>query len=357
MKSLKYKSGVLKLIDQTKLPEKLEYIECSTYKDVGRAITGMVVRGAPLIGVCAAYGISIGAAAFKTSAIKSSSNKTISDEFSSKEEFFDNLRQICVFFKSTRPTAVNLFWSVDRIYGIAVSNKAKSINEIKDIILKEAQTIESEDISTNRAIGKNGDALIRQDSTILTHCNTGSLATCAYGTALGVIRSAHESGKNINVIVDETRPYLQGSRLTAWELKQDNIPFKLICDNMSGHFMRLGKIDCVIVGADRIASNGDTANKIGTYALAVLAHENNIPFYVAAPTSTIDFTIENGDAITIEERDSKEITHIKNLPIAPEGIDVLNPAFDMTPNRYISAIITEKGVTYPPFDKNLGKLI
>ncbi len=342
MKPLEYKNGILRLLDQRKLPKELVYVECKTYQDVAKAISDMVVRGAPLIGITGAYGALMGASSIKAK---------------STDDFLDKLHEICEFISSARPTAISLYNAVISVHTCAFYRREKSITEILDSLFELVKNMCEKDKSTNRSIAKYGNTLINEFSTILTYCNTGSLATYDYGTALGVIRAAHESNKNIEVIACETRPYLQGSRLTAWELKQENIPFKLICDNMAGHFMRLGKIDCVIVGADRIASNGDTANKIGTYTLAVLAHENKIPFYVAAPFETIDFDLDNGDEITIEERDSKEITHIKNLPIAPEGINVLNPAFDITPNRFISAFITEKGVIVPPFDEKLRKLI
>jgi len=334
MKPLEFSNGKLKLVDQTKLPLEQKTIELSTYEEIADAIKTMIVRGAPAIGVTAAYAIVVAANSI---------------DISSTEEFFNHLKKVCDIIKSTRPTAVNLFWAVDRVYNKALSKKDKSIAQIRDIIESEARLMEKEDIESNKAIGKLGNELIKQNFTILTHCNAGALATCDYGTALGVIRSAHESGKNINVFADETRPYLQGSRLTAWELMEDNIPVTLICDNMAGHFMKEGLIDCVIVGADRIALNGDTANKIGTYSLAVLAKENNIPFYVAAPISTIDFTIDSGEQIPIEERNIDEVTHIKGIKIAPDGIKVKNPAFDVTPNKYISAIITDKQVLYPPF--------
>ncbi|MCX8130034.1 MAG: S-methyl-5-thioribose-1-phosphate isomerase [Clostridia bacterium] len=341
MKPLEYKDGVLKLIDQTKLPTEHIIVDCKTYEEVAGAIVDMIVRGAPAIGVSAAYGIAIGALSIQTD---------------SKEEFFSELLEICNVMRGTRPTAVNLFWAVDRVYGRAAGNKDKTIGEIKDIIVKEACRMDEEDVQTCKSIGVNGNELIKENSTILTHCNAGALATSDYGTALGVIRIAHETGKNIKVFADETRPYLQGARLTAWELQQDGIPVTLICDNMAGHFMKAGKIDCVIVGADRIALNGDTANKIGTYSVAVLAKENNIPFYVAAPVSTIDFSIKTGDSIPIEERKAEEVTHIKGIRLAPEGVTVMNPAFDVTPSKYITAIITEKGLVYPPFEENIEKL-
>lgn len=341
MKPLEYKNGILRLLDQTKLPGEVVWVECKTYEDVATAIRDMIVRGAPAIGVTAAYGVAIGALAVDTN---------------SREIFFRELDKICDVIRKTRPTAVNLFWAIDRVYGKAVSNKDKSVSEIKDIILNEASLMELEDIEINKKIGYYGNSLIKAGWTILTHCNAGALATCGYGTALGVIRAAHESGKNIQVFADETRPYLQGARLTAYELMEDGIPVTLICDNMAGHFMKEGLINCIIVGADRIALNGDTANKIGTYSLSVLAKEHNIPFYVAAPVSTIDFSIESGDKIVIEERKAEEVTHIKSIPIAPEGVKVRNPAFDVTPAKYITAIITEKAVVYPPYDVNLMKL-
>jgi len=341
MKPIEFSDGVLKLIDQTKLPTEQIIVECTTYQDAANAITDMIVRGAPAIGVTAAYGIALGARDIKTD---------------SKEVFFSELEKICNVMRNTRPTAVNLFWAIERILNKAEENKNNTIENIKKIILDEARRMESEDIDTNKAIGIFGNELIKDNYTILTHCNAGALATCEYGTALSIVRMAHASGKNIKVIADETRPYLQGARLTAWELQQDKIPVTLICDNMAGHFMKLGKIDCVIVGADRIALNGDTANKIGTYTVAVLAKENNIPFYVAAPVSTIDFTIESGDEIPIEERKAEEVTHIKGIRIAPDGVCVMNPAFDVTPNKYITAIITEKGIVYPPFKENIIKL-
>ncbi|WP_010252760.1 S-methyl-5-thioribose-1-phosphate isomerase [Acetivibrio cellulolyticus] len=340
MKTLEFCNGVLKLVDQTKLPTEHKIVELSTYEEIADAIKTMIVRGAPAIGVTAAYGIVVAANSIN---------------ISSTEQFFTELKKACDLIKSTRPTAVNLFWAVDRVYNKAVFNMDKPIDQIIKIIEAEACLMEKEDIDSNRAIGKFGNELIKENFTILTHCNAGALATCDHGTALGVIRSAHEAGKNINVFADETRPYLQGSRLTVWELMEDNIPVTLICDNMAGHFMKEGLIDCVIVGADRIALNGDTANKIGTYSVAVLAKENNIPFYVAAPISTIDFSIECGDEIPIEERNSDEVTHIKGVRIAPEGIKVRNPAFDVTPNKYISAIITDKGIIYPPFNENIPK--
>lgn len=337
MRPLYYENGKLRLIDQTKLPTELEYVVCGTYDDVAAAIKNMIIRGAPAIGVAAAYGISIGVSAAEGSG----------------DDFFKQLERICEIMRGTRPTAVNLFWAVERMRRKALEYKDRPVGEIKAALENEACAMDREDVEINRRIGANGNELIKEGFTVLTHCNAGSLATCDYGTALGVIRAAHEAGKNVSVYTDETRPWLQGARLTAWELQKDNIPVTLICDNMAGHFMKAGKIDCVITGADRIALNGDTANKIGTYSVAVLAKENNIPFYVAAPVSTMDFETENGDGIPIEERKPVEVTHIKGVQIAPDGVRVANPAFDVTPARYISGIITEKGVIRPPYKENI----
>jgi methylthioribose-1-phosphate isomerase len=311
MRPLNFEHGILKLIDQTQLPTEYRIVECRTYEAAAAAIKDMIVRGAPAIGVTAAYGIAMGAAAIDTD---------------SEERFFQELQSICAVMRGTRPTAVNLFWAVDRMLRTAMTHRSRPMAAIQAALLEEAAAMDAEDVAGNQKIGEHGNTLIKENSTILTHCNAGALATCDYGTALAVIRVAHQSGKKIAVFADETRPYLQGSRLTAWELKEDGIPVTLICDNMAGHFMKSGVIDCVIVGADRIASNGDTANKIGTYSLAVLAKEHQIPFYVAAPLSTFDFDIAAGDAIPIEER------------------------------AYITAIITEKGVVNPPFPENVPKL-
>lgn len=341
MRPLYFQEGKLRLIDQTKLPGETIWHEYSSYDQVAKAIKDMIVRGAPAIGVTAAYGIVIGMNAI---------NQT------NKEAFFKELAHIADEMKSTRPTAVNLFWAVDRMVNKALINQDKSIDEIKAIALLEAQKMDDEDVQSNRKIGEYGHKLIRHGDTILTHCNAGSLATCDYGTALGVIRAAHEAGKQVKVFADETRPYLQGARLTAYELMEDGIPVTLICDNMAGYFMYIGQIQCCITGADRIASNGDTANKIGTYSVAVLAKENNNPFYIAAPVSTIDFHISSGQEIPIEERNQREVTHIREIQLAPDGVTVRNPAFDVTPNRYITAIITDKGVLYPPFTKSIQSL-
>ncbi|MEN8905884.1 MAG: S-methyl-5-thioribose-1-phosphate isomerase [Clostridiales bacterium] len=342
MKTLEFKNNKLFLLNQKKLPLTKEYIECKNYIEVGNAITDMYVRGAPAIGVTAAYGIVLGANSINTR---------------KSEDFFKELDKVCDFLKKTRPTAVNLFDSIDRLYKIADSNKAHPISDIKNKLLYEAQLIEKEDISSNHQIGNFGNNLINKNQKILTHCNAGSLATCGFGTALGIIRAAHNSGKNIHVYADETRPYLQGARLTTLELKEDGIPVTLICDNMAGYFMKEGLIDCVIVGADRIALNGDTANKIGTYSLSVLAKEHNIPFFVAAPTTTIDLSLINGSQIPIEERNPTEISHFNDIQICPDGINIRNPSFDITPNTNITAIITNKGIIHNPTKENMLKLI
>lgn len=324
----------IKLIDQTKLPEKLEYIECFNYDELGLAIKELKVRGAPAIGIAAGFGIAL---------------HLKQKNFVTYEEFEKELVFISDFYKSTRPTAVNLFWVIDRINAKlkSVFKANLSIKELKNLVLKEAYDIALEDENMCNNIGKFGLELIPDNAVILTHCNTGGLATYGYGTAIGIIKEAHYNKKNISVFADETRPLLQGARLTTWELMQENIPVTLITDSMAGYFMSIGKIDLVIVGADRIAKNGDTANKIGTYSLAILAKEHHIPFYVAAPTSTIDINIESGKSITIEERNPNEITSFGNKKVAPENVVVANPAFDVTPAKYITAIITEKGIIKP----------
>ena len=340
MYTLKWQEDKLYLIDQTRLPLEHIDIECKSYLEVADAITTMKVRGAPAIGVTAAYGMVLGAMEY---------------EVHSGVDFLAHMRKVAHVLSETRPTAVNLFWAIDRMMSKVDENKDRELGYIVDVLLSEADTIMAEDIEANRRMGSFGQELLRDGDVILTHCNAGALATAGYGTALGVIRAAVEAGKTIEVYADETRPYLQGARLTAWELMEDNIPVTLISDNMAGYFMAKGEITGVIVGADRIAANGDVANKIGTYSVAVLAKENGIPFYVAAPISTLDLKLKSGLEIPIEERDSREITHIQGHPIAPYDVKVKNPAFDVTPNRYITAIITEEGVIRPPFNENLAK--
>ena len=333
-------SGVL-FIDQTKLPTEEVWVNCPNYEAVASAIRTMIVRGAPAIGVAAAMGIALGARDLDVTSIS---------------EFRNGIGQICRDMGETRPTAVNLFWAIRRMRRRFEDISSRPIPLIKQALIDEALAIHAEDIATNRAMGLNGAALMPDSGGVLTHCNAGALATAGYGTALGVIRAAVESGKQIHVFADETRPFLQGSRLTAWELMKDNIPVTLISDNMAGAIMAQGKIQAVIVGADRIAANGDTANKIGTYSVAILAREHGIPMYVAAPFSTVDLETADGSGIPIEQRDSSEITHIGGKQIAPTGVRVENPAFDVTPARYIRAIITERGVATAPFTESLLKL-
>ena len=339
MKPIEWLENKLRILDQTKLPGQIIYIEPSDYPEVVAAIKGLKVRGAPAIGVAAAYGIALGAQNIKTD---------------SKDEFLNQFDHILQTFSAARPTAVNLFCTIDRMKRIAIMTD--DVIQVKQALIDEAKRIHTEEEASSRLLSQLGAELIKDGFTILTHCNAGALATAGYGTALGVIKAAREQGKNINVLADETRPLLQGARLTTLELMQDNIPVTLITDSMAGYFMNKGKVDCVIVGADRIAANGDTANKIGTYTVAVLAAENNVPFYVAAPTSTIDFALNSGDEIPVEERDPEEITNFGELRLAPQGIKAANPAFDVTPHRYIAAIITEKGIIRKPYKSSLAKL-
>ncbi|MHB0999484.1 MAG: S-methyl-5-thioribose-1-phosphate isomerase [Armatimonadota bacterium] len=340
LKPVEWDDGKVKLIDQTRIPEEFTVLEITDYHEVAEAIRIMQVRGAPAIGVTAALGMALGA-------------QTIPCVI--PDEFMERFEAIGEEFKSTRPTAVNLFWAVDRMLRVARENVNRPNAELRSVLLDEAKAILSEDIQINRQIGKNGAELIPDGGTVLTHCNAGALATAGYGTALGVIRAAVESGKNVKVIADETRPRLQGMRLTAWELVMYCIPVTVITDNMAAWVMAQGMVNCVVVGADRIAANGDVANKVGTYGVAVLANAHNIPFYVAAPISTIDFSIPDGSHIPIEERDETEVTHIGDTRIAPEGVSVFNPAFDVTPAKYVSAIITERGVLRPPYEKSITR--
>jgi methylthioribose-1-phosphate isomerase len=340
IRPLKWTEEALLLIDQRKLPLQEEWVECKSYEDVAKAIEDMVVRGAPAIGVVAAYGVVLGA----KEAAKSSENLM---DFKARVELIINR------LAATRPTAVNLFWALKRMRRILEAGG--NIEDVVAALETEAINIERQDVETNKKIGFFGAELLSSKEVILTHCNTGALATAGYGTALGVIRAAVENGKDVTVYVDETRPYLQGARLTAWELQQEGIPYYLITDNMAGWFMSLGEITCVIVGADRIARNGDTANKIGTYSLSVLAKEHGIPFYIAAPTSTFDLSISSGKEIPIEERSADEVVfcHCKDCRIAPYGAKVKNPAFDVTPHENITGIITEKGVIHSPDEKKI----
>lgn len=338
VKAIEWINGKVRLLDQTLLPHQEHYLDVADYHELADAIIEMRIRGAPALGVAAAYGMALGA-------------QSITAE--SRESFLSELDTVAKTLAATRPTAVNLFWAIGRMKKVA--ERGESVPAIKAALIAEAQRIEEEDEAANRRIGELGAALISKGSTVLTHCNAGALATGGYGTALGVIRTAWAKGKIKGVFVDETRPLLQGARLTAWELVREGIPATLITDSMAGHFMRRGDIQVVIVGADRIAANGDVANKIGTYSVAVLAKENGIPFYVAAPSSTIDCSLPSGDRIPIEERRPQEVTHFAGTAIAPEGVQVANPAFDVTPHRYISAIITEKGLARPPYEESLRK--
>jgi methylthioribose-1-phosphate isomerase len=326
------------MIDQTKLPRTVEFVTCRTYQEVADAIYTMVVRGAPAIGVSAAMGVALG--------VLQADASNLDAEF----------EKICSTLAATRPTAVNLFWAIDRMKRVYAATRSQGIAAVRAALVDEAQRVYSDDIAINRAMGRNGAPLVPDGKTVLTHCNAGALATAGYGTALGVIRAAVEAGKKIDVYADETRPFLQGARLTVWELQQDGIPVKLITDNMAGHFLKSGRIGCVVVGADRIARNGDVANKIGTYSVAVLAHENKVPFYVAAPVSTLDLTLTSGDEIPIEQRPAREVIEVFGVPLAPEDTQVENPAFDVTPARYVSAIITEHGVARAPFEQSLPAL-
>ncbi|HEX9742714.1 MAG TPA: S-methyl-5-thioribose-1-phosphate isomerase [Nitrospiraceae bacterium] len=331
--TVEWKNGAVRLLDQSRLPEHIEFLDCRDYRAVADAIRHLKVRGAPAIGVTAAMGVALGAQAVTATTY---------------DEFAKAVAGICDELAATRPTAVNLFWAIERMKKKLAGLRTKPLPEIKRALVEESQRILEEDITMNKAMGKHGAALVQSGQTILTHCNAGALATAGYGTALGVVRAAWEAGKKIHVLAGETRPVLQGARLTAWELMQDKIPVTLITDSMAGSLMKQGKIQLCIVGADRIAANGDVANKIGTYSVAVLAKAHNIPFYVAAPHSTIDMATPSGDKIPIEQRNPSEVTALHGGPsIAPAGVDVLNPAFDVTPANLITAIITERGVFKP----------
>ena len=334
-------ADTVRMIDQRRLPREEVYVECRDFREVAEAIRTMQIRGAPAIGVAGAMGLALGSKAIQANSFA---------------EFFKELSRQGEELLRTRPTAVNLAWGIDRMKRCAEKSKDLPIPAIVQALIREAQVIREEDIRGNRAMGEHGKGFIADGAAVLTHCNAGALATAGYGTALGVIRSAHASGKRLSVWVDETRPFLQGARLTAWELHQDGIPVTLIADNMAGHLMQRKRVDLVVVGADRIARNGDVANKIGTYTLAVLAKEHNIPFYVAAPISTIDLSLKSGEEIPIEERSPEEVTTWAGIPTAPVGVSAANPVFDVTPARYITAIITDRGVARPPFGPSLEEL-
>ena len=338
IKTLEWTDAGIRFIDQTKLPTEETYVTCKTYEEVADAIRTMIVRGAPALGVTAAMGVALG--------LRDSRAKN-------HDELRRDFAHICDVIAGTRPTAVNLFWGIRRMKDKFDETSSSSMPEIKAALVGEARRMLDEDIAANMAMGRHGAVLLPASGTVLTHCNAGALATCGYGTALGVIRAAVDSGKKLNVFADETRPFLQGSRLTAWELMKDGIPTTVISDNMAGAMMRQGKVAAVIVGADRIAANGDVANKIGTYTVAVLAKEHGIPFYVAAPFSTIDLNTPDGSKIPIEQRSSKEVTHIAGKQMTPDGVQIENPAFDVTPHQYVTAIITERGVLRAPYAESL----
>jgi methylthioribose-1-phosphate isomerase len=341
IQTLEWTDGGVRFIDQTKLPMEETYVTCKTHEQVADVIRTMVVRGAPAIGVSAAMGIALG--------VKNSKAESVGEL---KKEF----DQICDVIGKTRPTAVNLFWAIERMQKKFEHLRAHQLGLIKAELIEEAKRMHAEDIAANQAMGRHGATLMPNSGGVLTHCNAGALATAGYGTALGVIRAAVEAGKKIHVYADETRPFLQGSRLTAWELMKDGIPTTVISDNMAGAMMRQGKIGAIVVGADRIAANGDVANKIGTYSVAVLAKENGIPFYVAAPLSTVDLNCPDGDGIPIEQRNAKEVTHIAGKQMVPDGVSVENPAFDVTPAKYVGAIITERGIAREPYGESLREL-
>ena len=340
--SIQWDNGVVRMLDQRLLPAQIVYNDYTDPVAVADAIRSMVIRGAPAIGAAAAYGMAL--VPYKT---------TIDDVTTMRTQLYE----AADILRASRPTAVNLFWAIDRMLLRLDDPALDSVESLAQAAIAEANAIAEEDVEINKQMGRNAMPLVPNGATIIHHCNTGSLASVDYGTALGVIRTAHEEGKGVFALVDETRPRLQGARLTAWELQQYGVPFKVIADSASGHYMRTSDVDLCVVGADRVAANGDTANKIGTYNLAVVAHENCVPFYVVAPTSTVDMYTRNGDDIPIEERPAQEITHVGDCQITPDDVDAGNPAFDVTPAKYITAIITERGVAYPPFEESLAALM
>jgi methylthioribose-1-phosphate isomerase len=342
MRTIEWHNGKVRMIDQRLLPTTFKMLACESYLEVAEAIRDMAIRGAPAIGAAAAFGMAL-------SARQSTAR--------SRDELLADLRAAAKTLEAARPTAVNLSWALARMMRDAEG--AGDSTAIRDTLLERAQALADQDVEINKRLGEYGAALVQDGDTILHHCNTGALAAVDYGTAMGVIRTAHEQGKKIHVLVDETRPRLQGARLTTWELQQHDIPFTLIADNAAGYFLRSGRVNIVLVGADRVAANGDVANKIGTYKLALAAHDNGVPFYPCVPTSTVDLSLTTGDDIPIEERPAEEVSGItyQGQPIAPEGISVANPAFDVTPHRYVSGIVTENGIAYPPFKLNLRKMV
>jgi methylthioribose-1-phosphate isomerase len=341
--TIEWKDDAVVMIDQRKLPASEVYVTCKTANEVAKAIKTMVIRGAPAIGVAAAMGIAVGMTRSRATGTK---------------QFTTEFQKTCDLMAATRPTAVNLFWAIERMKKTfaTAAQEGRSVEEIKRVLVDEARAIHDEDVQSCRTMGTHGAELVPVSARILTHCNAGALATAGYGTALGVIRAAAEQGKKVAVLADETRPFLQGARLTAWELIKDGIDTTVITDNMAGSMMRLGHIDLVVVGADRIAANGDVANKIGTYSVAVLAKEHGIPFYVAAPLSTVDLNTPDGSRIPIEERNDREVTHVGTTRVTPDGAHIRNPAFDVTPAKYVSAIITERGIARAPFAESLPQL-
>ncbi|MGQ9666746.1 MAG: S-methyl-5-thioribose-1-phosphate isomerase [Anaerolineae bacterium] len=342
MRTIEWHNGRVRMIDQRLLPLEYRVVEYGDYRQVAEAIRDMVVRGAPAIGAAAAFGLALAARQSRATSIS---------------ELMADLEQAAAVLKDTRPTAVNLTWALERMLRRARAGQWQRVDDLTAALEAEALAIAEEDVAVNRRIGEVGAGIVPDGANILTHCNAGALATVDYGTALGVVRMAVERGKRVHVWVDETRPRLQGARLTAWELMRDGIPMTLIADNAAGHLMRAGKVDLVLFGADRVAANGDVANKIGSYKLAVLARENGIPCYAVSPTSTIDLSLATGDEIPIEERPPEEVTVIDGRRIAPEGVPVYNPAFDVTPHRYLTGIITENGIAYPPFGISLRRMV
>jgi methylthioribose-1-phosphate isomerase len=340
--TLEWTDRGVRFLDQTKLPTEEVYVVCSTYQQVAGAIRDMIVRGAPAIGVAAAMGIALG--------VKNSKAENGAD----LKKDFD---VICETIRDTRPTAVNLFWAIRRMSEKFDLLRVRPFGQLRQALIDEALRVHAEDIAANQAMGRHGATLMPSSGGVLTHCNAGALATAGYGTALGVIRAAVEAGKKIHVYADETRPFLQGARLTAWELMKDGIPTTVISDSMAGVMMQKGKIGAIVVGADRIAANGDVANKVGTYTVAVMAKENNLPFYVAAPISTVDLATPDGSKIPIEQRNPREVTHIAGKQMTPDGVGIENPAFDVTPSKYVTAIITERGIARAPYTESLQKLV
>jgi methylthioribose-1-phosphate isomerase len=342
MRTIEWSDNVVRMIDQRKLPHEYVVVEFTDYRDVARAIKEMYIRGAPAIGAAAAYGLALAA---------------VHSKAQSRPQLLADMEEAADVLRRTRPTASNLFWALDRMLRKAEDETLKDVHQIRQALIAEAQALADEDVEVNKRMGSHGADLVEDGYNILTHCNAGALATVDYGTALAPIRTAWKQGKRVHVFVDETRPRLQGARLTAWELMREGIPMTLIADNAAGYFIHSGKVDIIFVGADRVAANGDVANKIGTYKLAVAAKENGVPFYPVVPTSTIDLAVATGKEIPIEERDAEEVTHVRGQLIAPEGVQVANPAFDITPHRYVTGIITEHGVVYPPLVRGLRAVV